>query len=271
MRRIGLIALILVAALVLGGCARRGGALLTWLGFGTRAAVKVEKAEARAGAAATTVDEKREAVLEQAHTEAHRTLNALGHVPASRGRDVALPAAQNTVDALDTALGPVSPEVLRELRDLNTRLMSEVEEVRVAAEAEAAGLRGQVERVAAELEQARTALRSAEARVEELRVKADAVARENARLANEARAWRLQAWIFRGLAGVLLLGAGYLWVQLRGVGTALPKIKSLAGGGAGAVIASLDGVTSAVGQWIVRSGRKAAERKASEARDTLSP
>lgn len=204
MRRIAVIGCLLALSGCMGPGKSGAQPLKPWTWFSHQEASATDRAERKVDAAATAVDTAREDLLKAAQRETHRASLALAEAPESRPVSVASDATTNATAALDQALGPLSAEDSKALRDRVTALLSEVAAVRQAAEQAQ-------ERDTAALMDAGRKLEAAESKLAEreriLREKQDelrsAFDRENA-LANKLRG---QRW---ALVGIGLLGAvGY--------------------------------------------------------------
>jgi hypothetical protein len=197
----------LAATLVLAGCASTGSNVKAWNPF-----TWFSGSEARTQARAVArVDSKREAVLKAAQMAGHETAAALAAAPASRPVEVATESA-NTVSALmDQALGAPTVGELAALRSRVTALLSENEQIRIAAEKDRSASRANAAELSRDLAAANAAKAKAETNL------ADAFARENA-LANKYRNMVFAAWALAGLSAVL----GLAWLYLKFAAGGLP-------------------------------------------------
>ena len=217
MTRPCLIAGLILASSLLGGCATGSGARwyapATWL---SRApADKADKA-------AAAVDKAGDAAVKQAQATAHETRIALLSAPPSRPVEVAVAANDNTVALLDQVAGPMTTADTAKLRAMVAGLLSENAAIRSASEKDRAQLKSSIDAVSGRLSAA--VLDSGIANGK-LRL---AFERENA-LANELRTQRALAWIAGGAAILFLAGWVYLKFCLGGVpgaiGTVIGRLK----------------------------------------------
>lgn len=254
--------LLLAIAACAGGCVTSGNGVrwsplvpTTWPIFSGESKVNASKrAERRADEQAARVETTRDAAVHAAHVEAFKTNWVLGQMPASWSRDLAFRFSGNSLSLLDQA-DPLAAWERDDASGIASELLSG-DAARVAAAEEK---QRAVERANADLSRRLTAAETKSAKLAQLTRTANAdlrtAAAENIELANQVRTFR---WCL-GLAVVLLLLLGaaaiYARLALGGVGAALH-----AAGAPAQVIAALDGELSKLGQWAIRTGRRAAAR-----------
>lgn len=206
-----LLALVCASAGCMGPGKSGAQVLKPWTWFSHQEASATDRAESRVDAAAMDMDTAREDLLRAAQREAHRADLAIAAAPESRPVEVARDAAGNATAALDQALGPLSTEEAKALRERVAALLSEVAAIRQSAEQAQARDTAALLDAGRALEAAETKLlqRDAELREKQAELRT-AFDRENA-LANQMRG---QRWALIG-ATLLALALGAGWVYLK--------------------------------------------------------
>ena len=199
MRTSSPLALLLLAALCLSGCATGTGARwyapTTW--FAHRAADTADRAEA-------TQDQARAAAIKAAQRATHETAEALAVAPSSRPVEVATESNAAAVALLDQAAGPLTARDLAAIRKQVAGLLSENATLRAEAERTRTATRADAAKLSDRLAAADAAVLAAGAKLR------DAFERENA-LANQLRGQTALVWIL-GIVSVLGCAA-YVYVR----------------------------------------------------------
>jgi hypothetical protein len=254
-----LVALILGIAftLLLTSCASVAGgkrwyAPTTW--FSHAPASAADRARANATQASSLADTAAESVTRAAHIEFAKADVAALTLPPSRSTDLVRRFLPNGLGLLDQ-VQPLTAVESADLRAVVAGLLSESAASVALAEKKQSAAETESTRLSRALVAAQTAAAAAAQRADAAVVKLRAAFdRENA-LANDLRAQHARFWIL--LAGFLLLliGAAYIRLQLGGVGAALH-----AAGAPTALMSEIEKQTSAVGQWLIKTGRLAAAK-----------
>lgn len=134
----GAVVLVAAASLFLSGCQTRPSADPTWWNPGTwfsgSEGRAVKRAQSNVEWAQSEVDDKREVLIKTAQKEAIKTDAAIHLADPSRPVEVASRSSAKTLIALSEAVGPVSAAERQVLIGLVGELVSENEDIRLAAE-----------------------------------------------------------------------------------------------------------------------------------------
>ncbi|HLP02126.1 MAG TPA: hypothetical protein VK163_08875 [Opitutaceae bacterium] len=255
---------IAAAIILLSGCVTSGNGVrwsllvpTTWPVFsGERDVNRARKAAEKLDRQAAAIAAIKLDAIHAAHLEFFKSYIVLGQTYPLQLRDLALRFQSNGLSLLDQA-DPLTAAERDEARHIPEDYLSG-NTVRVAA---AEAKQREIETANADLSRRLAATEEKAAKLAQLARKANAdlrdTAAENITLANRVRIFR---WTIGALAVLLVLAAAaaiYARLALGGVGAALHEA-----GAPAHVIAALDGQLSKLGQWLVRTGRKAAARAA---------
>lgn len=247
---------------LLSGCVTSGNGVrwsllvpTTWPIFSGESAVnRARKATDKLDRQATAIAALKLDAIHAAHLEFYKSYTVLGHTYPLQLRDLALRFQANGLSLLDQ-VDPLSAAERDAAREISTGFLSG-DAARVAA-AEAA--QRKVETTNTDLSRRLVAEEAKSAKLSQRLRTANAdlrdTAAENIALANQVRIFR---WAIGTLAVLLVLvGAAAIYARLAlgGVGAALH-----AAGAPAQVITALDGELSKLGQWAIRTGRRAAAK-----------
>jgi len=254
--------MLLICALILSGCVTSGNGVrwsplvpTTWPIFSGEHSVNASKrADKKAGEQAKRVDDLRDNAVHAAHVEFFKAQWVLSQMGKSYSRDLDLRFSSNGLGLLDQA-DPLASWEAEGSRAIAADFMSG-DAARVAT---AEAKQREVETANADLSRRLAASEVKAAKFAQLAHKTTAdlrdAAAENIALANQVRIFR---WCL-GVAVVLLVllaaAAIYARLALGGVGAALH-----AAGAPAQVVTAIDGELSKLGQWLIRTGRKAAAK-----------
>lgn len=251
-----------VVGTLLSGCVTSGNGVrwsplvpTTWPIFSGEHSVNASKrAEEKADKQAKIVEGQRDEVVHAAHAEVFKAYWVLGQMPPSWSRDLAFRFSGNGLALLDQA-DPFAAWEIDGARTIASDFLSG-DSARVAA---AEQKQRDVESANADLSRRLTASEAKAAKLSQRLRTANAdlrdTASENIELANQVRIFH---WAIGTLAVLLVLAAAaaiYARLALGGVGAALH-----AAGAPANVITAIDGELSKLGQWAIRTGRKAAAK-----------
>jgi hypothetical protein len=234
-------------ALAAGGCTTTGKhwwSPATW--GSSRPAEQAAKAE-------TKLDASQDKAVRAARAEVSKAGIALASAPESRPVEVSRRTIGNAQVLLDQVAGPLTAEESADIRRIVADLLSDNAAIRAAAEAKQATAEERIATLSRDLATAGAALDKANTKL------AAAFAREN-ELADQLRNERARrAWIISGGSLlVLVLGAGWLWVQIasggipRALGSVLKGLDEKSPEQANAIRNLLDPVLNRIEQAAIR-------------------
>jgi hypothetical protein len=253
--------------LLLAGCATGTGskwyAPATW--FSHAPAAAADRARAAEGKAEVKVDAVQFNATHAAHVEFAKADFSILAAPDSKPVALTRRTLGNGLDLLGQ-VDPLTAAESAEARAIVADLLSDSAARVAAAEQKQQAAESEQAKLSRELTQSRADLTAAQAASDTAQAKLRAAFdRENA-LANQLRSQVARFWIAIGVVVLLALFALYVRLQLGGVGAALH-----AAGVPAAVMGEIDKSTSAVGQWMMRTGRMAAAKAEAVLKAKLPP